>query len=155
MPQADDAAQTWTFAEPQDAKTRETTHEFQPVFTSDGLIPAIVSDHTSGVVLMFAWMNALALQRTVETGTAHFWSRSRNKLWRKGEESGNTLHVVEIRTDCDQDCLWLRVVPRGQGVACHTGAISCFYRAMDNIGVAGARDAPPALIAAPLPDRET
>jgi len=154
VPEADNAAATWTFAEPQDARTRETTLQFQPAFTGDGLIPAIVSDQATGAVLMFAWMNALALEQTIRTGNAHFWSRSRNKLWRKGEESGNTLHVVEIRTDCDQDCLWLRVVPRGHGVTCHTGAVSCFYRALDGVGTHGAGEEPPSLIAAPLPHRE-
>ncbi|MFY0615500.1 MAG: phosphoribosyl-AMP cyclohydrolase [Hyphomicrobiaceae bacterium] len=102
--------------------------EFQPVFNSDGLIPAIASDHRSGEVLMFAWMNAQALSETVATGVAHFWSRSRGKLWRKGETSGNTLQVVEMRTDCDQDVLWLRVDIQGDGKACHTGRRTCFYR---------------------------
>lgn len=103
---------------------------FMPKFDEDGLIPAIVSDRASGEVLMFAFMNRQALALTIETGIAHFWSRSRNKLWRKGEESGNTLKVSEMRTDCDQDVVWLRVDVQGNGVACHTGAVSCFYRAI-------------------------
>jgi phosphoribosyl-AMP cyclohydrolase len=103
---------------------------FQPAFTADGLIPAIVSDASTGGVLMFAWMNAEALRLTIETRTAHFFSRSRGKLWIKGEESGNLLHVVEMTTDCDQDVVALKVTVQGNGVACHTGQRSCFYRAV-------------------------
>jgi phosphoribosyl-AMP cyclohydrolase len=101
---------------------------FQPKFDADGLIGAIVSDAATGEVLMFAAMNAEALQLTLTSGFAHFWSRSRRRLWKKGEESGNLLRVSEVRTDCDQDVLWLRVTVEGAGVACHTGARSCFYR---------------------------
>jgi phosphoribosyl-AMP cyclohydrolase len=101
---------------------------FQPKFDADGLIGAIVSDANSGEVLMFAWMNAEALALTLRSGLAHFWSRSRRRLWKKGEDSGNLLRVSEVRTDCDQDVLWLRVAVEGPGVACHTGARSCFYR---------------------------
>ena len=103
---------------------------FQPKFGPDGLIPAIVTDADTGDVLMFAWMNAEALALTVETGLAHFWTRSRQRIWKKGEESGNLLRVREIRTDCDQDVLWLKAHVEGNGVACHTGARSCFYRAL-------------------------
>jgi phosphoribosyl-AMP cyclohydrolase len=81
-------------------------------------------------VLMFAWMNAEALATTLETRFGHFWSRSRRRLWKKGEESGNLLRVTEIRTDCDQDAVWLKVVVEGAGAACHTGNRSCFYRAL-------------------------
>jgi phosphoribosyl-AMP cyclohydrolase len=108
----------------------ETGTLFQPRFDADGLIPAIVTDATSGEVLMFAWMNAEALSLTLQTQLAHFWSRSRGKLWKKGEESGNLLRVVEVRTDCDQDVLWLRATVEGDGRACHTGARSCFYRTL-------------------------
>ena len=108
----------------------ESSTTFQPQFDAAGLIPAIVTDATTGNVLMFAWMNALALDRTLTSGLAHFWSRSRSKLWCKGEESGNTLQVREIRTDCDQDVLWLRAELNGDKVACHTGAVSCFYRTL-------------------------
>lgn len=101
---------------------------FTPKFDGDGLIGAIVTDAASGTVLMFAHMNAEALRHTIATRYAHFWSRSRAKLWKKGEESGNLLRVVEIRTDCDQDVLWLICTAEGDGVACHTGAKSCFYR---------------------------
>ena len=102
--------------------------QFAPKFDADGLIPAIVTDASGGDVLMFAWMNAEALAATLETGFGHFWSRSRAKLWMKGEESGNRLRVLEVRTDCDQDAIWLKVAVEGEGVACHTGARSCFYR---------------------------
>jgi phosphoribosyl-AMP cyclohydrolase len=103
---------------------------FQPKFDADGLIPAIVSDAGSGEVLMFAWMNGEALALTIETGVGHFWSRSRRSLWKKGEESGNVLKVVELRTDCDQDVVWLSVSVGGDGLACHTGRRSCFYRSL-------------------------
>jgi phosphoribosyl-AMP cyclohydrolase len=106
----------------------ETTHLFQPRLDADGLIPAIVTDARDGEVLMLAWMNTEALALTIETGIGHFWTRSRGKLWKKGEESGNSLRVVELRTDCDQDVVWLRVRVEGMGVACHTGRRSCFYR---------------------------
>jgi phosphoribosyl-AMP cyclohydrolase len=108
--------------------TIETTRSFKPKFGAEGLIPAIVTDHRSGDVLMFAHMNETALDQTIATGLAHFWSRSRAKLWLKGEESGNLLKVIELRTDCDQDVVWLTAEVQGDGVACHTGERSCFYR---------------------------
>jgi phosphoribosyl-AMP cyclohydrolase len=98
------------------------------LFDKDGLLPAIVTDAAGGEVLMFAWMNLEALEATLQTGYAHFWSRSRARQWLKGEESGNRLRIVEALTDCDQDVLVLRVAVEGDGVACHTGARSCFYR---------------------------
>jgi phosphoribosyl-AMP cyclohydrolase len=103
---------------------------FQPKFDADGLIPAIVTDAASGEVLMFAWMSAEALGLTLETRLAHFWSRSRGKLWKKGEDSGNLLRVAQVRTDCDQDVVWLKVTVEGDGAACHTGERSCFYRTL-------------------------
>jgi len=106
----------------------ESGFGFQPKFDGDGLIPAIVTDAGTGEVLMFAFMNAEALALTIKRGVAHFWSRSRGALWKKGEESGNMLNIVEMRTDCDQDVLWLRVTVSGDGVTCHTGQRSCFYR---------------------------
>jgi phosphoribosyl-AMP cyclohydrolase len=112
----------------------ESSLELQPKFDADGLIPAIVTDAGSGEVLMFAWMNAQALTLTIETKLAHFWSRSRGALWKKGEESGNLLAVAEMRVDCDQDVVWLRVGVEGDGKACHTGARSCFYRSV-SLGV--------------------
>jgi phosphoribosyl-AMP cyclohydrolase len=105
--------------------------EFQPNFNENGLIGAVATDAKTGEVLMFAWMNAEALSRTITSREATFWSRSRNRLWKKGEESGNILRVAEIRVDCDQDMLWLVVEPAGNGAACHTGARSCFYRKLD------------------------
>ncbi len=111
-----------------DAADIEEGAEFAPKFDADGLIPAIVTDAESGDVLMFAWMNAEALAATLGDGVATFYSRSRGKLWRKGETSGETLKVLEARTDCDQDVIWLKVAPQGRGAACHTGRRSCFYR---------------------------
>jgi len=98
-------------------------------FDENGLIPAVVQDIQDGTVLMVAWMNPEALQKTRQTGKAHFWSRSRQQLWLKGETSGNYLFVQEIRIDCDQDTLLLRVHPSGP--ACHTGERSCFYRTLE------------------------
>jgi phosphoribosyl-AMP cyclohydrolase len=124
------AADLPLFASRGSASEVETSLVFQPKFDADGLIPAIVTDAVSGEVLMFAWMNAEALTRTIETGIGHFWSRSRGRPWKKGEESGNLLRVGELRTDCDQDVLWLKVSVEGTGVACHTGERSCFYRTL-------------------------
>jgi len=106
----------------------EQTANGPPVlrFDEQGLLPAVVQDQATGQVLMVAWMNEEALQRTQETGQAHFWSRSRQKLWRKGATSGNVMNVREVRVDCDADTLLLRVDPAGP--ACHTGEQSCFYR---------------------------
>lgn len=109
----------------------DETLEFQPRFDAEGLIPAIVTDAGDGRLLMVAHMNAEALNLTRETGIAHFWSRSRKALWKKGETSGETLRVADILTDCDQDVLQLRVRPQGLGAACHTGRRSCFYRRLD------------------------
>ena len=109
----------------------EDTLDFQPRFDANGLIPAIVTDARDGTVLMFAFMNAEALRLSQETGLAHFWSRSRQALWKKGETSGETLRVVEMLTDCDQDVLQVKVEMQGRGHACHTGRRSCFYRRVD------------------------
>lgn len=122
---------TDTFAPRTSKQDIETGSVFQPKFDRDGLIPAIVTDAASGGVLMFAFMNADALRLTLETKTAHFWSRSRNKIWKKGEESGNVIAVSEVLTDCDQDVIWIRAAVEGNGVACHTGARSCFYRKLE------------------------
>jgi phosphoribosyl-AMP cyclohydrolase len=107
---------------------------FAPRYDSAGLIGAIVTDAAGGGVLMFAYMNAEALRLTLETGEAHFWSRSRQALWRKGETSGNRLLVEEVRTDCDQDVLWVSVKLSGEA-ACHTGRRSCFYRRVSPDGL--------------------
>jgi len=101
---------------------------FAPRYDENGLIPAIVTDARDGSVVMLAYMNAEALERTLTTGEAHYWSRSRRELWRKGATSGDTQKVVDIRLDCDQDTLLLSVTMAGRGVACHTGRHSCFYR---------------------------
>lgn len=103
---------------------------FMPKFDADGLIPVIAQDASSGEVLMFAWMNADALARTMETGQAWYWSRSRKAFWRKGESSGQTQTVREMRIDCDQDVLLLKVEVGGDGGACHVGYRSCFFRAV-------------------------
>ena len=110
------------------SKEIETGTRFTPRFDEHGLVTAVVTDAGDGTVLMLAHMNAEALDRTVETGEAWFWSRSRKALWRKGETSGNTLRVEEMLVDCDQDALLLKVRVGGDGVACHTGRRSCFYR---------------------------
>ena len=110
---------------------REEGSQFLPKFDANGLIPAIASEQSTGDVLMFAWMNQEALEATLTKGSAHFYSRSRQRLWQKGEESGNVLRVREIRTDCDQDVLWLIVEAEGDGKACHTGRKSCFYRQLN------------------------
>ena len=109
---------------------------FAPQFGADGLVTAVVTDAKSGGVLMVAHMNAQALAKTIETGEAWYYSRSRKKLWKKGESSGHIQRVVELRVDCDQDALWLKVEQEGAG-ACHTGRRSCFYRAVP-LGKGGA-----------------
>lgn len=98
---------------------------------ADGLIPAIAQDKDNGKVLMVAWMNREALKRTVETGEAVYWSRSRKKLWHKGEESGHTQKISKICLDCDEDVLLLSVEQQ-EGIACHTGRQSCFFRQLQN-----------------------
>ncbi|MDE2302129.1 MAG: phosphoribosyl-AMP cyclohydrolase [Sphingomonadales bacterium] len=112
---------------------REQGRDFLPRFDDKGLIAAIAVDSRSREVLMLAWMDAEALAKTRETGLAHFHSRSRGRLWMKGETSGHVLRVEEIRVDCDQDALLLCVVP--EGPACHTGAVSCFYRSLTGDGL--------------------
>ena len=107
---------------------RDTTFRFNPAFDAAGLITAVVTDR-AGALLMVAHMNAGAIAATKAGGEAVFWSRSRGRLWRKGETSGNVLRVVEMRVDCDQDALWLVCDPAGP--ACHTGAESCFYRRVE------------------------
>lgn len=100
-------------------------------WSSDGLIPAVVQDTDTLAVLMVAWMNRESLQRTIQTGQTHFWSRSRSELWHKGATSGNIQQVVELRVDCDGDTLLVLVKPAGP--ACHTGQTSCFYRPLEDI----------------------
>jgi phosphoribosyl-AMP cyclohydrolase len=107
-------------------KLRETGTGLDPKFDDKGLLTAVVTDAVSGEVLMLAHMNRAALDLTLSSGEATFWSRSRRALWKKGETSGNVMRVVEARIDCDQDAIWLKVDPAGP--ACHTGERSCFYR---------------------------
>lgn len=108
----------------------ETGTVFAPKFDDNGLIPVITIDAASGDVVMFAYMNGEALARTIESGEAYYWSRSRSELWHKGATSGNTQHVVELRTDCDQDTLLMKVDMGGAKAACHVGYRSCFYRSL-------------------------
>ncbi|ETN92611.1 phosphoribosyl-AMP cyclohydrolase [Gammaproteobacteria bacterium MOLA455] len=100
-------------------------------WNSDGLVPAIAQDAATGRVLMVAWMNAEALQLSVDENRAVYWSRSRKKLWRKGEESGHVQQIKELRLDCDSDVIVMQIEQLG-GIACHTGRESCFYRVFDN-----------------------
>ena len=117
------------FSSPSPDKTAlEEGAVFSPRFDEKGLVTAVVTDAGDGALLMVAHMNAQALGLTLETGIAHYWSRSRGTLWKKGETSGNLQQVVEMRTDCDQDVVWLKVKVAGHDATCHTGRRSCFYR---------------------------
>ena len=116
-----------------DSSMIEYGNVFHPKFDSAGLLAAIAQDTATGEILMVAFMDAEALDKTRETGLAHFHSRSRGRLWMKGETSGHVLHVEAILVDCDQDALVLKVRPAGP--ACHTGERSCFYRALDGDGL--------------------
>ena len=113
-----------------DDNVRESGSEFMPKFDDKGLLSAVVVDATTGEILMVAFMDDEALAATRSTGEAHFHSRSRGRLWKKGESSGNVLKVEEMLVDCDQDAIVLRCAPAGP--TCHTGATSCFYRVLDN-----------------------
>ena len=119
------------FPAPGDKSQLESGPTLSPKFDAAGLVTAVVTDAARGELLMVAHMNAEALTKTIETGQAHYWSRSRGELWRKGETSGNTQTVVEMRIDCDQDAVWLKVDVAGDGATCHTGARSCFYRRVE------------------------
>ncbi|OHV85303.1 phosphoribosyl-AMP cyclohydrolase [Ensifer sp. LCM 4579] len=128
-----------TFAPPSNDKAElETGSAFTPRFDEKGLVTAVVTDAHDGALLMVAHMNAEALALTIETGIAHYYSRSRNRLWKKGESSGNVQTVREIRTDCDQDAVWLKVSVAGHDATCHTGRRSCFYR---TVGIEGGKAA--------------
>ena len=113
----------------QDALEQGTT--LAPRFGPDGLIAAVATHAETGEVLMLAWMNEEALQKTLESGEAYYYSRSRKELWHKGATSGQVQVIEELRVDCDQDAVWLKVWPQGDGGACHTGARSCFYRVIE------------------------
>jgi phosphoribosyl-AMP cyclohydrolase len=114
-----------------DKAALEEGTDFTPRFDANGLIVCVTVEAATREILMVAYMNRLALDRTIETGVAHYWSRSRNALWRKGETSGQTQRVVSLAVDCDQDALMLMVEPGGDGKACHTGRKSCFYRTLE------------------------
>ena len=114
---------------PLSGRAQDETRELRPKFDTSGLVAAIAQDAESGEVLMLAWMNAEALARTLKTRRATYWSRSRSEIWVKGETSGHTQDVIEVRVDCDQDAVLLKV--RQTGGACHTGRESCFYRIAD------------------------
>ena len=124
-------------AEPNPFASRGSKHEveegaaFAPCFDAEGLIVCITTEAETGDVLMVAYMNAEALALTMKTGIAHYWSRSRHTLWRKGDTSGQAQTIVEMRTDCDQDAILLKVKVGGDGGACHTGRHSCFYRRIE------------------------
>ena len=113
---------------PQDKALLDEAREFTPRFDENGLLTAIVIDARDNAVLMLAHMNEEALSLTLETGFAHYFSRSRAKIWKKGETSGNLQHVEAVLTDCDQDAVILKVAMRGHDASCHTGRRSCFYR---------------------------
>ena len=118
-----------SFQPPLSGKEQDETEEFRPKFDANGLIAAVAQDADTGNVLMLAWMNAEALTATLETGRATYWSRSRGKLWVKGETSGHFQDVIEVYTDCDQDAVVMKI--RQTDAACHTGRKSCFYRRVD------------------------
>ena len=114
------------------ATDREEGSQFAPRFSADGLLTCVTVDARSGEVLMVAHMNAEALDKTLSSGIMHYWSRSRQSLWRKGDTSGQIQRLEELRVDCDQDALLARVSVGGDGGACHTGRRSCFYRRVEN-----------------------
>ena len=134
---------TGLFSIETDKQRLEEGTTLTPRFGSDGLITAVVTDAVTGEVLMLAHMNDQALARTIETGEGWYWSRSRSELWHKGATSGTVQDVVEIRIDCDQDAVWLKVTVRGAGASCHTGMRGCFYRRIVQAedGIALERDA--------------
>lgn len=134
MSQSTDATTTGVtpiaFPGREDREAVEHGDRLRPKFDADGLIPCVVQDAATGEILMVAFMNAISLSETIRSGFATFWSRSRQKLWKKGESSGHTLEIQELLTDCDQDCLVARVKMNGPA-ACHTGHQSCFYRRLE------------------------
>jgi phosphoribosyl-AMP cyclohydrolase len=131
------SADSGPFAPPGQAAEVEEGRTLSPKFDANGLVTCVATDARTGEVLMVAHMNAAALARTIETGEAWYFSRSRQALWRKGETSGHVQRVVEMRIDCDQDAVWIKVDQAG-GAACHTGRRSCFYRALPLGARAGA-----------------
>lgn len=132
------------FGERSTVEQVEEGHELAPKFDANGLIPAVTTDYESGELLMHGYMNAEALARTIETGEAYYFSRSRQAIWHKGATSGLTQQVAELRIDDDQDCVWMRVNVGGSGASCHVGYRSCFYRTVpfgtDAAGATGPLD---------------
>ena len=120
------------FPPPGDVHQLERGVVLSPRFDANGLVACVATHAGTGEVLMLAWMNAEALRLTIETGEAHYFSRSRNALWKKGETSGQVQVVEEMRIDCDQDAAWIKVRPQGDGGACHVGFRSCFYRVIED-----------------------
>ena len=120
------------FPPPGPALALERGEQLTPRFDAAGLIAAVATHAETGEVLMLAWMNAEALRLTLDTGQAHYFSRSRQSLWKKGETSGQIQTVLEVRVDCDQDAVLLKVLPQGDGGACHVGFRSCFYRVIQD-----------------------
>ncbi len=118
------------FADRTSVEQVEEGHDLAPKFDANGLMPVVTTAHDSGEVLMLGYMNADALKRTIETGEAHYWSRSRQALWHKGATSGLVQKVVDMRIDDDQDAVWLAVDVAGSGASCHVGYRSCFYRSI-------------------------
>jgi len=135
---------------PEDKDTLELGLAFTPRFLPDGTLPVIATDANTGEVVMFAYMNEASLKQTLETGVATYWSRSRKSLWVKGETSGNRQIVKSIRTDCDQDALWISVHVEGHGASCHNGVHSCFYRGVPETHIG----APVKISGTPLEMRE-
>ena len=135
-----DKKETFTFAARASVEQVEEGSDLAPKFDADGLMPCVTTDAATGHVLMLGYMNSEALKLTIETGEAHYWSRSRACLWHKGATSGLVQRVVEMRVDDDQDAVWLRVQVDGSGASCHVGYRSCFYRSVplghtDRIGL--------------------
>jgi len=120
------------FPHAHDKHALERGDQLAPRFNADGLVVAVAQHADTGEILMLAWMNDEALKLTVDTGIAHYFSRSRNELWKKGETSGQLQIVEELRVDCDQDAVLIKVRPQGDGGACHVGFRSCFYRVMED-----------------------
>lgn len=121
---------TQLFSERKTVEQVEEGSELAPKFDSQGVIPVVTTDFRSGELLMHAYMNAEALEKTITTGEAHYWSRSRQCLWHKGATSGLVQKVMDLRIDDDQDCVWMRVEVAGSGASCHVGYRSCFYRSI-------------------------
>ena len=127
------AGQRWLGYAASMTDERESGWTLNPKYDANGLVTAVITDEADGTVLMVGHMNAEALAQSMESRRATFFSRSRQRLWQKGESSGNVLHIVEMRIDCDQDAIW--IIARPQGPTCHTGARSCFYRKVTDGGL--------------------